>query len=73
MIFNCEAKACIDGVASPSEVRDIIEHYQLGGFHCNILTATRAAFTEWLEAQPQHPRQLIGNTEQLDLLTGATS
>lgn len=76
MIFDSEAKACIDGVATASEQLNAAEYYHNGGFHCNVMPATREAFLQWLESRLDaaqtligaHPRHLFGKTEQLDLL-----
>lgn len=76
MIFDSEAKACIDGVATASEQLNAAEYYQDGGFHCNVMPATREAFVQWYETYIQaarmlilaHPRHLFENAEQLDLL-----
>jgi len=76
MLFDNEAKACIDGVATASEQLNAAEYYQDGGFHCNVMPATRDAFLQWLESYLDaaqtligaHPRHLFDNADQLDLL-----
>lgn len=67
MIFPDEVQACVDGVATEDQQLNAIEHHELGGFHCNVLTTSREAFNEWLAS-----RESFGNTGQQDLLEKAS-
>ena len=54
-------------------VRALVEHYQLGGFHANVLPAERKRFLRWLaERQVQTmPSPAVPVCRQLDLLEAA--
>lgn len=62
VIFASDVKACIDVVASISFQKSAMQHYELGGFHINVMPALRKEFNQWLATRS------TTNNQQLDLL-----
>lgn len=77
MILTHEVSAALAGRLSTSELINVIEHMELGGFHSDVPHSERKALLDWLHSLkplpdrmvvPVHPQQLTSKAEQLVLL-----